>query len=233
MLLVRERDDGGDAGLLDEGNGDTRLLYGMESLHDEEIDAGRYLLADAAIEKGSYLAAVGGAELWAALAEIGAQGARHVAVGSGGLPRQRHGGAVQLRFLLNPAHAPRHGLQHLGARPGELAVQLQDPVRVLQHGQRYAILVTAQAAALEFQEVAAVTEYGPTSQAFQEILWQGNPFRSCCVSTSLSVLAPRQKDQPAACLSPYPLLWAGAACELTRPQRRSRSPSRTCPGIIE
>ncbi len=180
VLLVGERDDGGDAGLLDKWDGNTRLCHRVERFDDEEIDTGCHLLADAPVEECRDFTAVGGAELRAAFAEVRAESASHVAVRSGGLSRQRHRRAVQLLFAVYPAHAPRHGLQDLSARPGKLPMEFQNTVRMVEHGHRHASPVTAKAAPLKLQKVPAVAQHRALSQAFQKVLWHcGAPFDPC------------------------------------------------------
>ena len=105
--------------------------------------------------------------------------ARHERVALGGdLASDAHRRAVDVVDAIGEAHGRElvvagvegHGLQHLGARHQELAVQLRQGLRMLDHHLRRERTRLHVAALLQLEQVAAVAQHRTFGQPFQDPL---------------------------------------------------------------
>ena len=183
--LERHRDHDRHAGPLRALHEQQGFAEVGEGLADEEVGRpGVDLILELAVEHRPHVV---GALLVAGLVGPGErQVARDERAGlAGDLARDAHGVAVDLvdaagepdRGELVVARVEGHGLQHLGPRPQELAMQLLQRLGVLDHhlGRERARLHVA--ALLQLQQIAAVAQHGSVGDAFQDAVGHGCPPR--------------------------------------------------------
>ena len=155
-----------------------RLLHERERLADPEVHtAGVELVLELPVEQRSDV--VGARRVSGVVRPREAEVPRDERVTLGGhLPRDLHGVAVDVVDLVGEAdrgelvvaRVERHRLEHIDAGAQELAVELLQGVRVLDHHlgrERSRLHVSA---LLQLQQVAAIAKHGAVREPFQDAL---------------------------------------------------------------
>ena len=180
-LLERHRHHDREPGRLGALDEQERLAEVGEGLADPEVGRpGVELVLELPIEELADVVRARGVLRQVRPGEREVAGDQRVAL-RGDLPSDTDGRAVDLVHLAGQPHRRElvvarvegHRLQHLGTRAQELAVELREGVRMLDHhlGRERARLDVA--ALLELEQVAAVAEDGAIGESFEDASWHG------------------------------------------------------------